>query len=463
MTVNVRFVPKGTSQVSFADLAMASLPQAADMVDPTKRNMDAGRDRLLERGIGSQATALNRLVTEMSEAQFQEMFETRLKNEPAKKVAKVKSLATVESYQRAVDGLKVPEALQDVIAFAYVPRPVEYFAPQPLPPHEDIYHLRLGDVALALNAPRCHQKGFNGTGSKVAMADSGFWLHPHFIRSGYSLIPTESPGSGAANIDASGHGTGESANIFAVAPRATVFGVKHGSSAAGTLEKCIDLKPHVMTNSWGWSIDRQTRNQLRTSDPGMYAEVVDLESVIRRAVGLNITVLFSAGNGHLSFPACLPEVIAVGGATWNEDGSVEASSYASAFASKLYPGRNVPNVCGLVGRSGTAPQSAHIMLPVPDTSELDGMNFRSGKKGTGWGIFSGTSAACPQVAGVVALIKQINPSLAPGQIRQVLEANAVDVVKGKTATNATARVGRDLATGAGLVDALRVCGFLEGS
>lgn len=463
MTVNVRFVPRGSSHLGMSEFVLAPLEQAADMVNPTVRNRDASRDRLLERGVGTEATALNRLVTEMSESQFHEMFDTRLELERVKQSGKVESLVTTESYQRPVEALKVPESLQDVIAFAYVPRPVEYFAPQPLPPHENIYHLRLSDVALALNAPRCHQKGLDGSGSKVAMADSGFWVHPHFLRSGFSLIPTESPGSGSADIDPSGHGTGESANIFAVAPKCTVFGVKHGNSAAGTLEKCIELKPHVMTNSWGWSIDNQTRDQLRMSDPGMYAELVDLESVIRRAIDQKITVLFSAGNGHLSFPACLPEVIAVGGVTWNEDGTIEASSYASSFPSKLYPGRQVPNVCGLVGRSESAPQSAHIMLPVPVPSELDGCNFPSGTKGTGWGIFSGTSAASPQVAGVVALIRQVNSTLTPSQIRQVLEANAVDVTKGKTATGTSAKLGPDAATGAGLVDALRVCGFLEGS
>lgn len=467
MAVNVRFVPRNTStSLSFAELAFVPPRQAADMVEPSKREMDKSRAALAQGGIGTDATPLNRLVTTMSEDDFQQMFRTKLVRKSTSPSSETRSIAQNESYLQPVDVLPVPDALSDSIAFAYVPRPVEYHAsqpvPQPLPPKEDIYHLRLGDVAVALNATRCHQKGLAGKGVKVAMADSGFWLHPYLIRSGYNLLPTQSPGSGPADQDASGHGTGEVSNIFAIAPLSTVYGVKHGSSAAGTLETCIDQGPAVMSNSWGWDIDNQSRVDLQSSDPSMYAELIDLESVIRRATERNICVLFSAGNGHLSFPACLPEVIAVGGVTWNEDGSLVASSYASGFVSQLYPDRRVPDVCGLVGESSAAPMKAHIMLPVPVGSRLDGENFPSGRRNLGWGIFSGTSAACPQVAGLVALIKQINGSLNTSQIRNVLAARAIDITAGQTATGETATDGPDVATGAGLVDALRACGYVEG-
>lgn len=66
-------------------------------------------------------------------------------------------------------------------------------------------------------------------------------------------------------------------------------------------------------------------------------------------------VIFSAGNGHLAFPACIPDVIAVGGVTVQADGILKASSYASSFRSQLYPGRQVPDVCGIVGESSASP------------------------------------------------------------------------------------------------------------
>jgi len=413
--------------------------------------------------VRTEATALNRLEVSLSEEAFQAMFDTRLETRATSRKT-ARSISENETFRQPTKALEVPEALRDTIAFVYVPRPVEYYSePLPTPPHEDVYHLRLSEVAAVLNASRCHQKQYTGKGVRVAMADSGFYLHPYFIRAGFNLFPTESPGSGMATEDNSGHGTGEVANIFAVAPQCTVYGVKKGHSAAGSLETCIDQNPAVMSNSWGWDIDHQDRSTLQGNQPDMFAELVDVESVIRQATSQNICVLFSAGNGHLAFPACSTDVIAVGGVTWNEDGSAVASSYASAFKSKLYPGRLVPDICGLVGASGTAPLKGHIMLPVPPTSQLDGANFPSARKGTGWGIFSGTSAACPQAAGCVALMKQIKPGLSTGQILNVLQARALDITKGKSATGESAKAGTDLATGAGLIDALRACGYLEGS
>ena len=457
--VTVRFVPRGRSNLSFDDFASAPSEALVELIEPSKPQMQKGHSALTGRRISSSETPLNRLVAEMTEKEFYELFgHVELQQ---KSIDTERSISSQESYL-TTDRLDVPEALQESIAFAYIPRPVEYHSVLAVPPHEQIYHLRLSNVAMALNAPRCHQQGLTGAKMRVAMADSGFWLHPFFVRSGFKLIPTQSPGSGPADVDSSGHGTGESANIFSIAPQCTVFGVKQGSSAAGTLETCIDQNPHVMTNSWGWSVDRKTRDQLRRSEPQFFNELIDLEQVIRSAVDKNIVVLFSAGNGHYSFPACFPDVIAVGGVTLNEDGSLEASSYASAFESKLYPGRRVPDVCGLVGRSEPAPMSAHIMLPVPPASKLDGENFPSGRSGTGWGIFSGTSAACPQVAGLVALMKQADSTLSPDQIKKVLAARSMDVVQGTTATGESAKPGPDLATGAGLVDALRACGFVGG-
>lgn len=463
MTVPIRFVPRSTTELPFDSFANVSLQEAAELVEPTKRGSDRGRVALLERGVRVESTALNRLETRLTEEEFHKIFDAVLERKPTSRAGR-RSIPENESFQRPTKQLEVPEALRDTIAFVYVPRPVEYYVePLPVPPHQNVYHLRLTDVALVLNALRCHQKQYTGKGVRVAMADSGFYLHPYFIRGGYNLYPTESPGSGPATDDRSGHGTGEVANIFAVAPHCTVYGVKKGFSAAGSLETCIDQNPAVMSNSWGWDIDRQDRATLQTNQPDMFAELVDVESVIRRATVQNICVLFSAGNGHLAFPACSTDVISVGGVTWNEDGTAEASSYASAFDSQLYPGRAVPDVCGLVGESGQAPMKGHIMLPVPAGSQLDGENFRPHKSGTGWGIFSGTSAACPQVAGCVALMKQVKPGLNTAQIRNVLQARAIDITKGKTATGVSAKAGPDAATGAGLIDALKACGYLEGS
>jgi hypothetical protein len=57
------------------------------------------------------------------------------------------------------------------------------------------------------------------------------------------------------------------------------------------------------------------------------------------------------------------------GAAWNP----APADYASAFASRIYSGRSVPDVCGLVG---LLPHANYLALPVPPGGEVD-RNARS--------------------------------------------------------------------------------------
>ena len=58
-----------------------------------------------------------------------------------------------------------------------------------------------------------------------------------------------------------------------------------------------------------------------------------------------------------------------------------------------------------------------------------------------------------QLAGVVALMLEKNPSLTPAEIKKKLMDSARDIKTGSTGTGETAGPGVDGATGAGLVDA----------
>ncbi|MGB3205069.1 MAG: S8 family serine peptidase, partial [Crinalium sp.] len=71
-------------------------------------------------------------------------------------------------------------------------------------------------------------------------------------------------------------------------------------------------------------------------------------------------------------------------------------------------------------------------------------------------VFSGTSAAAPQIAGICALLKQVDPNLSPARVKQILQQTAIDVTEGfshPSTGGASARAGVDLATGYGLADA----------
>jgi subtilisin family serine protease len=169
--------------------------------------------------------------------------------------------------------------------------------------------------------------------------------------------------------------------------------------------------------------------------------------------------VFAAGNGHWGFPGQHPDVISVGGVDIGQDGRLRASDYTSGFDSNVYPGRRVPDVSGLVGMR---PGAQLIMLPVPEGSALDGQlaggSHPDGDEtgaNDGWAVFSGTSAATPQVAGVCALLKQACARLSPAEIREILMSTARDVTTGTNHPNFgnAAVPGPDTATGDGLVDA----------
>lgn len=314
-------------------------------------------------------------------------------------------------------------------------------------------------VAQGLNAVLAHQQGMTGKGVKVVMVDSGWYCHPFFTKHQYSVQVALAPGSSDKTRDESGHGTGESANLLAIAPDVSLTMVKADVALDGqqknvnsiaALRAAVDLQPDIISCSWGTD---QRRSELSPYNRRLAAAVAE-------AVRRGIIVIFSAGNGHYGFPAQHPEVIAAGGVYQHLNGSLrgrlEASSYASSFTSPVYPQRQVPDVCGLVGM---LPHASYIMLPVPPGCRVD-QQLALCKDGTeatdGWAAFSGTSAAAPQLAGICALIKQANPKLSPAEVRKILQQTAHDVTEGCTnpsSSGAPARAGPDAATGYGLVNA----------
>jgi subtilisin family serine protease len=320
-------------------------------------------------------------------------------------------------------------------------------------PKKAYWHLAVPhDVSLGCNADKAHRSGITGRGIKVAMVDSGHFAHPFFAARGYRVqAVTLGPGSSNPGADENGHGTAESANIFAVAPDVELWPVKiNFANSAGAFNAAVGLNPDIITCSWG--------SDVRNGPLGAADQV--LAVAIADAVARGIIVIFSAGNGHFGFPGQHPDVISAGGVYRDELGALRASDYASGFASPIYSGRNAPDLCGLVG---LRPRAAYIMLPLQPASTIDSglsggthPNADETASDDGWAAISGTSAAAPQLAGTAALIKQACNSLSPASVRDIMMRTAIDVTTGTcnpASSGAAAAVGVDLATGSGLVDA----------
>ncbi|MGH0037254.1 MAG: S8 family serine peptidase [Myxococcota bacterium] len=376
-----------------------------------------------------------------SEARFEEFFSTNIRSLPIPK-----EVETPEGYEMRApssqDPFDVPsvDGLDQLIDRAYIQHaPILFAGERSLPPFwSDKFRLRVpGDVAQIMNASPVHRRGITGKGVRVAMTDTGFYRHPYFVEQGFNFLAVTAPDAVDHTSDSHGHGTGECANLFATAPGINFVGVKMGNPTLA-IKTAVELRPQIITNSWGYNVD--------FPNTGMPNWLKPLHLAVLDAVSRGIVMCFSAGNGHRGFPGDMPEVISVGGVHVDSSLEYEASNYASGYDSTWFPGRRIPDVCGLVGMRPTAD---YIVLPVQSNAALE----RPG--GNGWGAFSGTSAASPMVAGVCALLKQADPTLDPQQVKDLLCYTARDIVKGTNIHGAPAAPGPDGATGYGLVDAER--------
>lgn len=389
---------------------------------------------------------------------YEQAFNTQLITEerPVIKEGAVEDTATfMEDPSTELPGLisTAGTPFADLLEGVALEQPRYFMAASHFAPTRAYWHLDVpAGVSLGCNADRAHRSGITGAGIKVAMCDTGWFKHPFFVSRGYRASPVVL-GPAAANPlkDENGHGTGESANIFAVAPDVQLLPVKMSFvNSIGAFNTAVGLAPDIITCSWGSSIQN---GPLSAADQALAA-------AIATAVASGIVVIFSAGNGHWGFPGQHPDVISAGGVFMNPDGTFRASNYASGFMSNIYPGRRVPDVCGLVGMQ---PRAAYIMLPVEPGDSID-LDLAGGThpnkdetaSNDGWAAFSGTSAAAPQLAGTVALIMQACNKLAPADIRDILQKSARDVTSGNCSSSTgghAATAGPDTATGYGLVDA----------
>ena len=183
-----------------------------------------------------------------------------------------------------------------------------------------------------------------------------------------------------------------SVNIFA-------DGTTAGDIADG-IKWAIDNGADVLSNSW--SIKDVPCNY---SNP-------DIDNAIQNAVtkGRNrkgAIVVFASGNkgGCVEYPASNPNVIAVGAI----DNRGNLYSY-SARGPQL----------DLVAPSGYRFGDVGVRT-------LDRMNSAGDNSGNYKYDFDGTSAACPLVSGIAALVLSVNPNLTQQEVRGILTTTATDM------------------------------------
>lgn len=267
-----------------------------------------------------------------------------------------------------------------------------------------------------------------GSGVKVAVIDTGIDQdHPDLVVSGGASFV---PGVDSWDDD-QGHGThcagiigarNNAAGVVGVAPDCRLYAVKVlDSQGSGQLSWILagmgwaaQQGMQVVSMSLGSSAERDAECVLayqRAAEACM-----DAGAIVVAAAGNSGREPQVGGRPWVGFPARCPGFLAVG--------AVDANQVPANFSSN-----GPPELCLLCGVEIAAP----------------GVSVNSTYLGGGYKELSGTSMACPHVAGAAALLKQLHPTWSPAEIRDRLRDTAQDI----------GLPGRDPQTGAGLLDCHR--------
>jgi subtilisin family serine protease len=356
----------------------------------------------MESGIRTQSVP-GRFVVQFKGAQASERFRSRTKARLYKNLAEIgveviemPAATDIQSVQAAEE---VEFAEPDYL-YSFNPTAAETLADKSEKADPGLaaqYALRIVNAAGAWRITRGNNK------ITVAVVDTGIDKnHPDLkgkLDAGYNVLEPKS-----APVDENGHGT-HVAGIIAASQG-------NGQGVAGIAPACR-VMPVKVANAKGMASTSQIAEGIAYA--ALHgADVINLsiggptpsktlERAVSAALKKGATLVAAMGNDGSSrpmYPASYPGVIAVG-ATNSRD-TVTRYSQKGKWISVVAPGD------GILSTTPT------YMTNLIQTGQTTGK----------YGKLSGTSMASPLVAGIVALMKSVNPSLKTADIKERLEESA---------------------------------------
>jgi serine protease AprX len=283
-----------------------------------------------------------------------------------------------------------------------------------------------------------HSTGFDGSGTTVAIIDTGVADVPALDG---VVIHQENISSAPDEGDQFGHGTFVAGLVHETAPGAKIVSIKlsDGTGAVDVTQVLAALS-WVIANKDTYSIDVVNLSFGNDSKQSAYSS--PLNYAVQKVWDSGIVVVASAGNlgdqdGTVTKPGDDPLIISTGasddrGTTSRDDDTIPAF------------GSRGPTQDGLTKPDIVAPGTRVVSLRAPGSSA--DVSAPQARIGTDHFRGSGTSCAAPIVAGVAAIMLDADPGLDPDQVKYGLRKTA------------TAIDGFPTASGKGTVRAMKALG-----
>ncbi|MGH9900453.1 MAG: S8 family serine peptidase, partial [Pyrinomonadaceae bacterium] len=301
--------------------------------------------------------------------------------------------------------------------------PQEAFAPCPIGTCDcspGVAKGTMADVANYLGVNQIWAAGYRGNGIVVGVVDGGITAAGRPVRPGETARRIQRviggfPADWGTTAAAWGeHGNMCSTDVLGMAPNAQIYDIRiSGGNIQATISAALagfqwaitqhraNGTPQILSNSWGIFQESWDPTYARNPNHPFTRKVID-------ALNEGIIVLFAAGNCGGTCP----------------DGRCGADS---GPARSIWGANGHPRVI-TVGAVNRLEQFVGYSSQGPAALDPQKPDFCSITHFQGYfGSDSGTSAATPIAAGVVALLKHANSSLTQDQVKNTLKTTAKDI------------------------------------